>query len=221
MNLTEKIQKEEAKARENGYASQGGGEWFRIVEGDNVLRVLTEPEMIFEKYKTGICYEGCGYEGTPKFLCYVMVKEVGVDGEEELVIKLAKLPYKIGKQIAEYQTDEEYSFEDWPMPYNIKIKAKNAGTKEVEYTVLASPKQTPVPSDILEELKKQKPVQEIIQKMKDKKKAEHVADGFFQAQQESDEERRARIQEEIDKRRGLKKSGDSNDDEIGPQDIPW
>lgn len=223
MSFAEKIKKQEEEAKQAGYASSGS-EWFKIKEGDNIVRVLAEPEMIFEKYKVGICYTDCGYEGAAKFMTYVAVREQGLDGTEEWVLRTAKLPYKIGTTIADLQNDEDYRFDEFPMPYNIKIKAKNAGSKEVEYSVISSPNRTPVPQPVLDELAKKKSISEVVNLLKEKKKAEHLADGTFQANQA----RKNEIQQEIDKRRGVAQANpqdsalpDYPEEEINPEDIPF
>jgi len=128
-----------------------------------------------------------------------MVKEKNLDNEDEYFVKVADLPYKIGTTIAELEHDEDYAFTSFPMPYNIKVKAKGAGTKEVEYTVVASPNRTEVPPDILLKLAKLKQIPELISREKELQKEKHVADGSFGREQE----RKARLQAEINQRRGL------------------
>jgi hypothetical protein len=212
MSLSEKFKAQEEEAKKEGIASQGGGDWFKLVEGDNVIRILTEPEMFFEKFKVGICYTDCGYEGTAKFMAFVLDKK---DGK----VKLAKLPYTVGSTIAEYEQDEDYNFEGFPMPYNVKIKAVGAGTKEVKYTVTPSPKREDVAAEVLTELKKRKPVSEIIKKMKEKQKDAHVADGTWQKEQD----RKSKLKAELEaaKGSGAVDEGYPTDEEIDPADIPF
>ena len=173
MSFADKVNKQEEAGREAGHASQGGGDWFKFQEGENTFRVLEEPEMMFEKFGKGICYTDCGYEGSTKFLTYILDRS---DGK----IKLAKLPYKIGNAIASYESDEDYAFEGFPMDYDIKVNAKGAGTKEVDYTVTPRPKRESVDSDTAKKLLDLNRVTDVIEKMKEKKKAEHVADGTWQ-----------------------------------------
>ena len=68
-----------------------------------------------------MCYTDCGFQGSSKFLCHVIDRK---DGK----IKLAELPYTIGTTIAGYQSDEDYKFDGFPMPYDIKVNAVGAGT---------------------------------------------------------------------------------------------
>ena len=56
--------------------------------------------------------------------------------------KLFFMPKTILKAVADYQDNEFHKFhkfEGAPMPYDVIIKAKNAGTIEGEYTMMASP----------------------------------------------------------------------------------
>lgn len=142
--------------------NQGSGDWFKLQEGENIIRIMTEPVIMFEKFKVGICYTNCGYEGTPRYLTYILDRK-------DNKIKLFKMPYSISKNLATISTDEDYFCDTYPMTYDIKINAKGAGKKDVEYSVIAKlPKE--VEQSAIDELAKQKPVTEIIEKMKEKQK---------------------------------------------------
>lgn len=213
MSFSDKMKEQEKTAQAEGIASSGGSDFFKFKEGDNVIRVLTEPELIFEKYKVGICYTECGYEGNAKFMCWVF------DVKSNKVM-LAKLPYKIGKWIAELEQDEDYSFAGFPMPYNVKIKADDkVGTKDVGYTMIASPKREEVSEEVRNILMKKHTIPEIIEKMKEKKKAEHIADGTWQREQD----RKAKLAEELAEGRATPSKGaiDYPEEEINPEDIPF
>ncbi|MCU9931039.1 hypothetical protein OFL77_27280, partial [Escherichia coli] len=56
-----------------------------------------------------------------------------------------------------------------PMPYDITLNVEGAGTKEVKYNVIPSPKMTEVSPEILADLAEQTEPSEIVQKMKDKR----------------------------------------------------
>lgn len=215
MSFADKVKQQEEEARKDGYAQSGGGDWYKMVEGENRFRVLAEPEMIFEAFKIGICYTDCGYEGTSKFLTYVLDRK-------DNKIKLAKLPYTVGTAIMGYEKDEEYKFEGFPMPYDIKVNAVGAGTKEVKYTVMAGRANTEVDSKTMADLEKKKPVAEIIRKMKDNQKEKHMADGTWQKNQEA----KAKLKAELDAKRveggGKVDTGiDYPEEEINPDDIPF
>lgn len=172
-DLMKGIEQAEKEARAGGYASQGG-DWFKFVEGENVFRVLTPFVAIYESFQDGICFIGCGFEGAPKQMCYVLdMREKNIDNEVEPKIKLAKLPMKVATPIANYQHDDDYKFDSLPMPYDVKVQAKGAGTKEVEYTITPRPKHTPIDKKYLDELGKLKPIEEIVQKMKEKNATKH------------------------------------------------
>jgi hypothetical protein len=71
------------------------------------------------------------YQGKPtfKWLCYILDRR---DGK----VKPYFMPHTIAKALDALQGDPDYAFDDMPMPYDINIKTKNAGTKEVEYNVI-------------------------------------------------------------------------------------
>lgn len=208
--FADKIKAQEEEGRREGISSQGGG-WYKFVEGDNVFRVLTEPELFFEDFKRGICYTDCGYQGSAKFLTFVL-------DMKDNKVKVARLPYGIGTTIAGFQQDEDYKFDGFPMPFNIKVKAKNAGTKEVEYTVLPSPNRSDVSEQVLGELSKSKSVAEILTKMKDDQKQKHIEDGTWQKEQD----RKASLKEEIATARATGNGEmDNYPNEVNVDDIPF
>lgn len=163
-----------------------GGDWFAMQEGDNRVRILTEPQIICEKYKVGICYPGCGYEGTMKYLTWVLDAK---DGK----IKLMKIPLTVFEAISMNESDEDYGFDGFPMPYDISIKATGAGTKEVKYALNCRPKKD-IPVAVITELKKLNSIPEIIEKMKTKQIEKHKADGTWDKQQEEN----AKLKEQLD-----------------------
>ena len=152
-----------SKAEKDYGLNSGDGDWFKFVEGVNRLRILSTPSPYASHFKKGaclgkeICPECIANNSEPdekkhskpsvKFLCHVF-------DYADNKIKLAQLPYSIIKALEMYQNDPDYSFDTIPMPYDIKINANNAGTKEVEYNVLAVPKREPISNEILEKLSK-------------------------------------------------------------------
>lgn len=133
--------------------------YFDLVEGDNRFQLLTHAAPLPQKWN-GQKYE-LAQEGDQnvsiKGVCWVLQ-----DGK----IKQAKLPYTAVKQIKALMEDEDYRFDEFPMPYAVNLKAKGAGTKEVEYSLVPAPKQTPVSAEILAELAKKPTPEEIIEKIK-------------------------------------------------------
>jgi len=139
------------------------GDYFNIVEGDNRIQLLsyTAPlpqvwDNVEKKYR--IAEEG-DKNVSIKGLCWVL---------QDGVIKSAKLPYTVVKAVRELQQDQDYAFDEFPMPRLINIKAKNAGTKEVEYTVIPGSKETPVPKEILSALAIKPTPEEMVEKIKGK-----------------------------------------------------
>lgn len=205
--LNDKI--EEANKSEHTSGSSG---WFKMKEGKNQFRILTEPEIMFENYGKGICYHQCGFEGTTKYLARILDR---ADNK----VKLYKIPFGIFKQIATWETDEDLEFKGFPMPYDVKINAKNAGSKEVEYTVMPSPKVISVDQETLNFITKQSPVKDVIAKMQEKNIEKHKADGTWQKEQDRLQALKA----------DLEKGGSATaedvieypEEEINPEDIPF
>lgn len=155
MNWVDEVEKVKEEEYEKGY--------FKIVEGDNRVQILTHCPPLAQVYEPSTKTYRAAQEGEKgasiKGVCWVL---------QDGVIKQAKLPYTVIKAIRAYQLDEETAFDSFPMPYAINIKAKGAGTKEVEYTVIASRKETPVSEEILKELKSKPTPEQIIEKIKGK-----------------------------------------------------
>lgn len=169
MNLQDKID----EANKSEHSSAGGG-WAKLKEGKNQFRLLTEPVVMFEDFKKGVCYTGCGFTGSAKYLVYILDRA-------DKQVKLWKMPYSLFKQLVAFQEDEDFAFENFPMNYDIKIDAKGAGTKEVEYTMMPSPTKSEVPTDFITGIIAKSSPEEIIEKMKEKNIEKHKADGTYQA----------------------------------------
>ena len=137
-------------------------DYFNFVEGDNRIVLLTHCAQYLVKW-VGNTYVPAeqGDEGLiAKGVCWVL---------QDGVVKLAQLPYTIVKQIRELMKDEDYAFEEFPMNRGLNLKAVKAGTKEVEYTVIPSPKEYIATAEVLAELAKKPSPEEMIEKMKAKK----------------------------------------------------
>jgi hypothetical protein len=144
-------------------AEKSSGDYFNIQEGDNRVQLLSHVAPLAQVWDNTEKKYRVAEEGdkniSVKGVCWVL---------QDGVIKSAKLPYTVVKAIRELQNDPDYAFESFPMPRLVNIKAKNAGTKEVEYTVIPSPKENAVPKDILDELGKKPSPEEIVEKIKGK-----------------------------------------------------
>jgi hypothetical protein len=137
----------------------GGSDFYKLVEGNNKMRIMSEPVAVRQ------AWDGAKYvfstDASPKYWTWAILRETGD-------FKIVKLPLTVAKQITMLGTDPDYQFSGFPMPYDITVNAKNAGTKEVEYSVVASRQNTDVTPEETEELGKKTPISEIIEKMRDK-----------------------------------------------------
>ena len=121
------------------------GDYLKLKEGDNRLRLMS----------ACLPHEG-SYQGRRNFkwLCYVLDR---VDGK----VKPFFMPHTIYKKIEALQTNEDYAFDRVPMPYDLTINAKGAGTKEVEYSLIPARKETPLTPAEQTLLSEMKPLAEL------------------------------------------------------------
>lgn len=149
--------------QEKKNAEKSSEGYFTVVEGDNRFQLLSHVVPLPLKW-TGSTYEPAEEGDTNvsiKGVCWVLQ-----DGK----IKLAKLPYTAVKTIRELMNDPDYAFEEFPMPRMVNLKAKGAGSKEVEYSLIPSPKETPVSEELLAELSKKPTPDEMAEKEKNRGK---------------------------------------------------
>lgn len=114
------------KAEEAGLL--GGGDYFKPKEGDNRIRLVSE------------CLEHPGvYKDKPtfKWLCRVLDR---VDG----LVKPYFMPNRVYEQFEALQDNPDYAFDEVPMPFDVTLNAKGAGTKEVVYTIVPARTNTPL-----------------------------------------------------------------------------
>lgn len=143
------------------WVDKGDGRYFKLVEGDNRVQLLSHLSRYLLKWN------GTKYVAAEDGDANVSVKGVGwvlQDG----VVKDATLPYTVVKAVRELMADPEYAFEEFPMPRQINIRTKNAGTKEAEYTVIPGAKEIPVPSEILAELAKKPTPEQLVDTLRTK-----------------------------------------------------
>jgi hypothetical protein len=108
----------------------GGSDYFKPQNGNNIFRVLTEGIHDVNKF------------GNARFVMFIIDRK---DGK----VKPYFAPYTVYKAVANLEEDPFYKFEGMPMPYDINLKVENAGTKDVEYSVTASPQNTELTADEL------------------------------------------------------------------------
>jgi hypothetical protein len=140
MSFAETVTKAEAEFN----LGKGGGK-FKLKEGDNRVRIMSDCAPIQNTYNG---------KSSVKFLTFVW-------DYAAKQLKLAFFPHTIAKKIADLEINDDFKFSSFPMPYDLEIRAKNAGTIDVEYTVLPARKDSPVPPEALEALAKEKPVTEV------------------------------------------------------------
>lgn len=127
----------------------GSGEKFKLAEGENQIRVLSEPRMV-ESYFNG--------KLSRKWLAWIIDRK-------DSATKLFYMPKTIVSALADIESMKFYAFEAPPMPYDVIIKAKHAGTIDAEYTVIANPKIEPLTPAELEQMKTLKPIDEVVTKL--------------------------------------------------------
>ncbi|HBC58491.1 MAG TPA: hypothetical protein DCZ03_15135 [Gammaproteobacteria bacterium] len=137
-------------------------EYFNVVEGKQEFILLSHCAPLAQvwvpsekKYRVA---EDGDSNVSIKGLCWVL---------QDGIIKSARLPYTIVKDIRSYQQNDDWEFV-LPFPHTFTLTAKNAGSKEVEYSLNASPKKVEIPKEILEELATKSTPEEIVEKIKEK-----------------------------------------------------
>jgi len=165
MNINDQLSQGQ---KEYGVGSRAN--YYKFEKGDNRIRVLTAGEVIATHFfgkgvKATTCYgveKGCPFHGAGapkgtdgkekkpsiKYTCYVMDRN-----DVNNKIQLADLPYSVIKQIGDYQADVDYSFESFPMPYDVTVKYNpDSNSPNDMYKVIASPKREEVSEDVKNEL---------------------------------------------------------------------
>lgn len=139
------------QAEKDGLLSSG--DYLKLKEGSNRLRLMSECLPHPSEYQG---------KKTFKWLCYVIDR---VDGK----VKPFFMPHTIYKQIEALQLEDDYAFSDLPMPYDLTVNAKGAGTKDVEYTVMPARKNTNITDAEMDDYEARKPIAELQATLKAKK----------------------------------------------------
>jgi hypothetical protein len=142
----------EARRQAEQQGLLGKGDIYKLKEGSNQIRLCS------------MCLPHSSvFNGTRSFkwLCHVIDRR---DGK----VKPFFMPHTIYKQIEALQDSEDYGFTDVPMPYDVRINAKGAGTKDVEYSLIPAKKETLLTEAEREDLAQQKPLAELQEKLKEK-----------------------------------------------------
>src|SRR3990167_7426800 len=149
------------EAERSGLVS--GGDRFKLQEGANRIRLLSEP----------LPFQG-SYQGKKNFkwLTYALDR---ADGQ----VKLFFMPHTIFKAVGDLQKSDDYSFFDLPMPYDVTIQAKGAGTKEVQYTVVPAKKEVLLTKEELKALSEKKPLEEVRKALMEKQEKPQETEQHF------------------------------------------
>lgn len=219
----------------------GGSSGFFKFEKSGVfkLRLLTKPVALATHFfgkgqPSHICYgaeKGCPFhgEGAPKddkgnekkpnvkFVMYV------IDYLDNAKVKLAEIPYSVLGAVGDLEVDEDFKFDSYPMPYDIKVTfdKDNKDPKSI-YKTLGSPTRTDIPDDVMktlmDKLASQSPEQ-FVQKRKDTELEKQKADGTWQKAQD---ERVASLKvAQENAKKEVDPAVDYPEEEINPEDIPF
>lgn len=234
MNLQDQLAQAEQEYQSNRSQSNQN-EWFTIKEGDNRIRIVTAGALYPDKYKLGIVYgkeHGYPYNDDDPAVPKTTIKWLYwiIDRQDENQLKLAKLPHTIVKSIVGLQTNPDYTFHDFPMPYDITINAKNAGKKEVIYTILPARQNTPLSEKEIEQINQLNKTEDIVQKMKDKKILEHQRMGIWKSPEQLEQEKlleakhKQKIGEDLDRIKKIREARAEESSYLNqpdPDDIPF
>src|SRR5262245_4383139 len=128
----------------------GSGEKLKLTDGNNQVRILSEPKMIQTMFKGNL---------NTKWVAWVL------DRKDSSKVKLFYMPKTIMEALADYEEEPAYRFDAPPMPYDIIVKAKNASTIDAKYTVIPVTTKTPLTAAEAEEFKAKKPIEEVVAKL--------------------------------------------------------
>lgn len=157
--------------------SKFDSDFYKLVEGNNLMRIVSE----FTGVKTmneGKNYKGI-FTGTEKEeRAWIEAGPKGDKGKfirrtqfkawawaiirESGELRIVQLGNSIIKQLYDLRTSTDYAFKAFPMPYDINIKTTNAGTLDVNYSVMAARQNTEVTADEIAALNKKKSIEDII-----------------------------------------------------------
>ena len=208
-------------AKEHG-VGQGSGDFMKLEEGDNKVRIVSEYEVLSKYWlggrsvinvgdDKGVEYpkkdgKGNDVRSSAKFLMYVIDR---ADGK----IKMLESNWTIVSGIRDLSVDEDYAFdEESGLPgYDLKIKKTKTGPNptDVEYNVLPSPTKTPLTDDEKADVEALTPMSTVVDRFK-KKEMERIQAGEFE-------------QYGVKFTGEKKYAGDEEKpaDEIDPDDIPF
>lgn len=180
-NFSKMIDERDSQRPAGNQQSSG---WLKIASGDNRMRILSDaakyPEhsMYDDNFQegdySGICVgldDGCPGCKTGRLSPSIKYLFWVIDRKDNQ-IKLAKLTYGVVKSLQTLASDMDWSFDSFPMPYDLNVKYDKSAAPAKKYTVVGSPRRLDVTEAELKEFQGQTPVEEIVQRIKDKKMKE-------------------------------------------------
>jgi hypothetical protein len=183
----------------------GKGEYFKVQEGDNKIRVLSACIPHQSEYKG---------TATFRFVAWIIDRR---DGK----VKLYFMPTTIMNAIGSLQLDSDYAFDEVPMPYDINIRAKNAGTKEVEYTVIPSPNRVPLTEAETIDFNSKPSIDEVVEKLAENQKSQPGVASEPTGSPSSKPQASGFAQTVADKTGGKYGVAPEEDESVNIEDIPY
>ena len=161
----------------------GVSDFYKFKEGDNVMRVMSEFFIYRDHFGKGICTLDIETGEGECLNCEHEKESLDEDGKRksypskkwrawahikpENELKLVTFGKKIVEQISAFQENPEYTWSDYPMPFDITINAKGAGETTVAYTVTPARKNTEVDEKLAQLLTKKKSAEDITKAVDD------------------------------------------------------
>jgi hypothetical protein len=159
--------------KEIAESKEKSNDFYKLQEGSNKMRILTDFVRV-ESINRGGKYGGIvGGNNNPtaqdvkdgtvqvKGWAWALIRSTGE-------LKIIQFGKTILGQLVALRANEEYRFTELPMPYDIDVQAKGAGTKEVVYTVVPARQNTDVTIEELDALNKEAPIAQIVKAIIDK-----------------------------------------------------
>jgi hypothetical protein len=183
----------------------GKGEYFKVQEGDNKIRILSPCIPHQSEFKGTTTF---------RFVAWIIDRR---DGK----VKLYFMPTTIMNAIGSLQLDSDYAFDEVPMPYDINVRAKNAGVKEVEYTVIPSPNRTLLTEAEQIDFNSKPSIDEVVQKLAENQKSQPGAESGV-IESSSSQPKASSFAQTVAKKTGGQYGASSEDaDEVDISDIPY
>lgn len=172
----------------------GNSKDFKFEKSGNYrIRILTPLSAMATHFfgkgvPSSVCYgrdKGCPYHSSEerasvKYFCYLLDREDGA-------IKLGELPWSVVKELSNWESDEDYQFSSFPMPYDIKIVVDKDAAPAEMYKATPAPQRLEISaeeSQSLTERNRRMTPEAYVTKRKEKQLEKHMQDGTWQKEQD-------------------------------------